>query len=34
MDPMTPLAAIFFTVAGILLIIGLTFWWIDPNRKD
>lgn len=31
---MNALAAIFFTAAGICLIIGLTFWWTDPNRKD
>ena len=31
---MTPSAAILFTVAGILLIIGLTFWWVDPNRRQ
>lgn len=29
-----PLAAIFFTGAGICLIIGLIFWFVDPNRKD
>jgi hypothetical protein len=29
-----PLAAIFFTAAGICLIIGITFWLVDPNRKD
>jgi len=30
---MDPLGALFFTAAGILLIIGLTFWFVDPNRK-
>lgn len=29
-----PLAAVFFTVASILLIIGLTFWLVDPNRNN
>jgi hypothetical protein len=30
---MHPIAALLFTVVGILLIIGLTFWLVDPNRK-
>lgn len=29
-----PLAALFFTGAGICLIIGLTFWFVDPNRRQ
>lgn len=31
---MDPLATFFFTWAAILLIIGLTFWLVDPNRKN
>lgn len=31
---MDPIAALLFTVAGILLIIGLTFWLVDPNRRQ
>lgn len=32
-DAMDPIAAVFFTAAGICLVIGLTFYLIDPNRK-
>lgn len=31
---MDPIAAILFTLAGIALIIGLTFWLVDPNRRQ
>jgi len=31
---MHPLAAFLFICAGILLIIGLTFWLVDPNRTN
>lgn len=31
---MDPLAALFFTLAGIALIIGLTFYYVDPNRHQ
>ena len=30
---MVPAALYLFTVALIGLVIGLTFWWVDPNRK-
>jgi hypothetical protein len=30
---MEPIAALLFTVAGILLVISMTFWLVDPNRK-
>jgi cbb3-type cytochrome oxidase subunit 3 len=28
-----PIAAIGLTAAFILISIGVTFWWTDPNRK-
>lgn len=31
---MCPIAALLFTIAGILFIIGLTFYWVDPNRRQ
>jgi hypothetical protein len=31
---MEPIAALLFTAAGILLVIGLTFWLVDPNRRQ
>lgn len=33
-DAMDTLAALFFTIAGILLTIGLTFYYVDPNRRQ
>lgn len=30
---MVPAALYLFTIALIGLVIGLMFWWVDPNRK-
>lgn len=27
-------AALLFSIAGILFIIGMVFWLVDPNRKN